>query len=219
MADEKEGKEKEGGILQNKDLLNAIASALDPEAANIVNRLLARIPQDSWLRGATTDRLLGIVKSLIESQAEKKGPLVAVAGEKFTDYLDIGRTSLSGKGSKSREAKRTPDIDPVAWMNRFFQHAEKRLAEAKNPEVEKRRLEKEFQARKAIFDLIKAAEEAARVTGADEPVVPAADPVDWDAKWKSVRDRGKKTLDRIDAGAAKAALPVGRLADWLESKT
>ena len=217
MPDEKEEKKKEGGVLQNRNLMNALVSGFDPEVAGWIDKLIAKIPQNSPLRKPIVDRVLAVAKSLLESQASKKGPLVAVAAEKVTDYLDFGRAGLTGTGSL--KVKITTEIDPVGWMNRFFQHAEKRLAEAGNPGEEQERLNKEFEARKAIFDLIKEAEEAARTTGADEPVAPATDPINWDEKWNSVKQKTAARWEKIDTVVAKAAPPVGRLADWLESKT
>lgn len=215
MADEET---KSGGILQNKELMNALISGFDPEVADFLDKLITKIPPNSIWRNRIVDRLLGVAKSVVESKAEKRGPRVAVAGEKLTDYLDLGRTALTGKGSKEAKRKAT-EVNPVEWMNRFFQHAEKRLAEADDPGTEKERLDKEFQARKAIFDIIKEAEKAIREEESEEPILPAAESIDWDAKWQGVKDRSKKVWDKIDAGAGKAAPPVSRLADWLESKT
>lgn len=216
MPDEEKTK-KEGGVLQNKQLLNALASGFDPEVANWLDKLIAKIPATSPLRKPIVDRILAIAKSLLESQTEKKGPLASVAGEKITDYLDLSRTALSGKGSKEAKRKVT-EVNSAEWMNRFFQYAEKRLAEAENPKEEQERLNEEFEARKAIFDLIKAAEEAARATGADEPEVPAAKPIDWNAKWETLKSRAESGWGKIDDAASKAAPPVGRLATWLESR-
>ncbi len=183
-------------ILDNKELMNAIVSGFDPEVAGWLEKLVSRIPPDSPLRSKLVDRALGVAKSLIESQSERRGPVVGLVGEKLTDYLDFSRSGLFGKGPK-KATEYVTGADLTAWMDRFFPYAEKRLAEADDPEQEKERLEKEFQARKDMFDILQEARKAAHAARAAEvtDVVESVASVDWNAKWDSVKAAASRLGD------------------------
>jgi hypothetical protein len=184
MPDEDKG--KRNPLFGNKDLINLGLSAVDPEAAKLAAKLARGAPP--WLRTPLAERITALLKSVLESYTSTKGPVVGALGEKLTDYLDFARDELYG-GLKA--AEKVGLITTTAWMDRFLVNAEKRLNEATDPEAERERLEKEFEARKRVVELVEAAAKAVREeaeAATPEPPTPP-EPIDWGARWQGLKKR------------------------------
>ena len=176
--------------------LNALLSLGDPELRKIAERFANSISEDSWLRTDFAERFIGTLKGLLEAWSSSLGPGMSTVVEKFSDTLDFMSSSLYGGEKKGVSAKSVTARD---WMDNFFKDAVKRIEKVEGKEeLEElsKRLKAEFNARKELIALIEEARKNA------QPQKPAPSPI----------QAGKF----VDDSAAKAAVPVGELADRLE---
>lgn len=201
MADQK------GGLLGSG--LAALVGALGPELMKAARAVAATIPDDSWLRSETAARLFGVVRELIEKQGDKLGTVGSTLVAAGSDFLEFSSEELYGGGKG-----KGPQSLAEGWINRFIQSAERRMAAAKSKDELDRlvpQLEAELEARKKFAGFLKQTAEA-------EQVAKPAKPIDWATiavKFNAVLATSAAV---VDTAAVKAAGPVGKLADWLESQ-
>ena len=148
----------------NPKVLNPLLSIFDKEARGIIDRIAARIPEDSFLRSEVFGRVFDVLRGVTEGV--NFGPLTTVV-EKLTDYGDALAKDLD---EKAKTAKTTEVLQ--GWMNKFATDAGKRLEKAADPTAELAKLKLEFTARIELLKLI----EAEAVKYADEKKAAAKKP-------------------------------------------
>jgi hypothetical protein len=131
-------------------VLNPLLSIFDREAREVIHRITAKIPEDSFMRSEAFGRAFDVFRGILEGL--KLGPFSTLV-EKLTDYGDSFAESLTGK-SKEKEAKTEAVLQ--GWMNKFFADAGGRLEKATDPIAELEKIKKEFAARMELLGLIEA---------------------------------------------------------------
>lgn len=131
-----------------KMLLNALLSAADPEIRVLAEKIGASIPEKSWFRSAFAERLIGVIKGLVESRAEGMNPIAGALLEKLTDLFDFAGSTLFGKSRRSVVER---------WMQEFVEDGVKRIQETDNPQAEFEQLEKELRVRQQLISLLEEA--------------------------------------------------------------
>lgn len=211
MADEQEKKkdnpragDKKFSDKQKADAANVIISILDSQVATLLRKKVApRVPE--WMRSPAARQLAGPFRALIETVTGDKHWLVKTFGEKVgSDYLDMLFTILGG------ESKEAPDGTKKATsrFGDFLAYADKCLREAEDPVAEWERLKEQFRLRQELEAMI---EEARKAQEERETERPEREPIDWGAKWRSVKEK-------TDRAAGATARSLGGLADRLEQR-
>lgn len=151
MADEKKEKNKVG-------LFSTIRSLGEPELRKFAESIADLIPEDSFLRSETAERVVGYLKTWIENKAKSlpglEGDLMEMATDLF-DYSGLYR-DRGKKGKKEEKAVKVVKD----WMDQFFTESGKRLREAPDEEAKKKefdKIKKEFELRQELLTLIEAA--------------------------------------------------------------
>lgn len=203
-------------------LLNPILSFFDKEFRGWTDKIANGIPADSILRKEATERGFDILRGFLEKNVQLKGPSQTLK-EKAIDIGDYFASSLFRKGKADRKAA----VKAQDWMNRFLVYAEKRLSEVKDLETlesELKRIEREFEIRKTIVEIVEAAAKAA------EPAVEEkleTEPVDWKARWeklKNIFEKAKKSIqdlklkENIEKADQKVANKIWQFHGWLGKK-
>lgn len=148
MAEEK--KKKEG-----KGLFNILLSVAEPEIRKLAEKFADAIPENSFLRSESLERVVGVVKSWIEGKAKVIPGIKGELLEKSTDFVDFAGSRLFGSKKEEKAAKVVKD-----WMDQFFTEAGKRLREAPDEEAKKKefnKIKKEFELRQKLLKIIEAA--------------------------------------------------------------
>lgn len=133
----------------NPKVLNPLLSIFDREAREVVRRIAARIPNDSFLRSETFGRAFDVFRGILKGL--KLGRFSTLVS-KLTDYGDAFSQDLQGKGEKS-----TTEAVLQGWMNKFFADAGKRLEKAADPKAELDKIKKEFASRMKLLRVIETA--------------------------------------------------------------
>ena len=126
-------------------------SAADPELHELAINLRKLVPENSVLNTKLVGRIIGVLKSIIETKAEGMPPVIGAVIEKLTDLSD----TFAGGEKHSGEHKTEKIVDD--WMMKMFHEAGERLKKSTEPEKEAEKIKKEFAARMDILHTIEQA--------------------------------------------------------------
>ncbi|MBI4993572.1 hypothetical protein HZC33_01250 [Candidatus Wolfebacteria bacterium] len=188
-------------------LFGGLVGILDPEIRKLAEKMVEGVPKNSFFRSEKFERILGIFKGWLESKSKGKSPGMAMAIEKFTDFLNFVGVSLSVKtcndaGSGKKEKKVVEIADD--WMSSFFKEASDRIAKSSDPKTEFARLKEEFELRLQILELVKKAqEEAQSKQEVFEPAEPRPEK-SWDELFVFCNEKFNEFYRRSDKATAEA---------------
>jgi hypothetical protein len=130
--------------------LNSLISLADPEirkiAEDLADRLSRTLPPDSVLRHEFTERLIGHLKSRIETVSEQHGEWVGQAGEKVSDFLDMFTSAFYKRdrghgGAPAQPASKKQDAGVTDLDREFLKWAQEAMAKCAPAEAETLRAE------------------------------------------------------------------------------
>ncbi len=203
-------------------LLNPILSFFDKEFRSWTDKIANGVPANSILRKEAAERGFDILRGFLEKNVQLKGPSQALKEK----VIDIGDYFASSLFRKEKADKKTA-VKARDWMNRFLAYAEKRISEVKDLESlenELKRLEREFEIRKTIVEIVEAAAKAAEPAVEAEPEI---EPADWKVRWGKMRqlfEKAKKRIqdlklkENIEKADQKVASKIWQFHGWLEKK-
>lgn len=128
----------------DKKWLAGLTGLLDPALINLAQEIAEKIPQGSLLRSKAADYILGVLRGLVETHAEKFSAASGVAVEKLTDLSEfLSATLAQGGGAPGRQ-----DL-----VQNFLAETAQRLQKAENPQQEAERIKAELVLFKEISSL------------------------------------------------------------------
>lgn len=188
MADEKKEKNKVG-------LFSTIRSLGEPELRKFAESIADLIPEDSFLRSETAERVVGYLKTWIENKAKSipgfKGDIMETA----TDLIDFSGL-YRDRGKKGEKAAKVVKD----WMDQFFTESGKRLREAKTipeKEAELLMIKKEFELRQELLTLIEAAKPKPEPEKVKKPLISPETEENLKEATIWLKEKNKKMLKEI----------------------
>lgn len=175
------------------------------------------IPPGSPLRSATAERVFDVIKNEVEEWAASKGGAWKIIVEELLiDALDKGlAANVFGKGEQA-EVRNPAPAEQI--LRNWWDEAVKAVIDAdkagEDPQAIAQAHIQRFETVKVAINLLETQRREA-----DGPAAPITEPVDRGALWRTIDEKVEAVWQRIDGAVERAAAPVGRLAEWLESKT
>jgi len=204
--------------LEWSKLINPFLSFFDKEFRGWAKKGADSISKDSPLRSEGVERGFDILRGFIEKNVQFDSPTSQALKEKIVDIGDYFASSFFGR----EKADKKSAMAAQDWMRRFLAHAEKRLSEAKSVsslEAQIKRLEKEFELRKRIIEIVGAAAKAAE---SQEPETAPVEPINWGEKFESIKKRWEEKLKpqliEIDNKAASEIRNFRKSVGWLRPR-
>ena len=195
-------------------LINPALSFFDKEFRAWAEKAAKTIPRDSFLREEPAERAFDILRGFLEKNIQLNNTAAQAIKEKVIDIGDYFATSLFRKEKADKKAVAAAQD----WMKRFLAYAEKHLSEAKSLEdlnVEFDRLQREFEIRRRIVEIMEVAAKAAEPS---EPTEPETQSIDWKAKFEDLKEKVKRYGRSVDKAAGKTALKVRNFRFWLAER-